>query len=343
MLKPQPLGTSGQLDSLLLLRGIAVILVCLCHFGDNLSEGHAFAELFYIFYQYGKYGVHVFFVISGFIIPYSLYKSNYTISSLPTFLAKRILRLHPPYLAALFLTLVIMFLSYKVRGLEFPESFSSIAKSVVYLHIPPDNPVFWTLLVEAQYYLFIGCFYVLLVHYQKLCIYAVMPLLLVISYLFTSEDQSLVRYIVFFLIGNVCFLLYAKNDYFFLNLLSIGYLLVFTALFYETAEFLFTSFTLLFILAFRQPISKLLLFPGQISYSIYLIHFPIGMKLINLTKNKIDPSYSWLLLVVALVVSLVTSYIFYILFEKYSERASKKIRYKPVSRSYQSIQKEPTI
>jgi peptidoglycan/LPS O-acetylase OafA/YrhL len=48
-----------------LLRGVAVLLVCFCHFGAPLSEGHAFASLFQWFDDYGKYGVHVFFCDFG--------------------------------------------------------------------------------------------------------------------------------------------------------------------------------------------------------------------------------------------------------------------------------------
>jgi peptidoglycan/LPS O-acetylase OafA/YrhL len=62
--KPNSIQES-QLDVLVLLRGVAVLLVCFCHFGAPLSEGHAFASLFQWFDDYGKYGVHVFFCDFG--------------------------------------------------------------------------------------------------------------------------------------------------------------------------------------------------------------------------------------------------------------------------------------
>src|ERR1035441_2897196 len=48
--------------------------------------------------KYGWLGVEIFFVISGFIIPYSLYKAGYRVSDFTRFLLKRIARLDPPYL-----------------------------------------------------------------------------------------------------------------------------------------------------------------------------------------------------------------------------------------------------
>ncbi|WP_461147988.1 acyltransferase family protein [Spirosoma pulveris] len=52
---------------------------------------------FNILHEYGKYGVQIFFVVSGFVIPLSLKKSNYDERGYPRFLWKRVLRLHPPY------------------------------------------------------------------------------------------------------------------------------------------------------------------------------------------------------------------------------------------------------
>src|ERR1700751_2787177 len=48
--------------------------------------------------SFGWLGVEVFFVISGFILPWALYGADYRLSHFPRFLAKQILRLAPPYL-----------------------------------------------------------------------------------------------------------------------------------------------------------------------------------------------------------------------------------------------------
>jgi surface polysaccharide O-acyltransferase-like enzyme len=77
-----------RLDSLDLLRGMAVIMVCVCHFGGTLSFEDPNTSIFHAFGIYGRYGVHMFFVISGFVIPLSLYIGKFWISNYFTFLQK---------------------------------------------------------------------------------------------------------------------------------------------------------------------------------------------------------------------------------------------------------------
>jgi peptidoglycan/LPS O-acetylase OafA/YrhL len=319
--------SNDSLDVLVMLRAIAVLMVVFCHFGAALEKGHYFSKLFTYFDEYGKYGVHVFFVISGFVIPLSFFKGKYSFINYPKFLLKRVLRLHPPYLAALLLTLIVMYLSYRVRNVQYPENLSTIFKSIFYLHAPADNPVFWTLMIEAQYYIFIGFFYVLLIHFQRLALLVVVPMLLVISQTYMSHNVGLLHFIVFFLVGTIGFLIYAKKGDYYLNWIMIAALLVFIFFTTELAALLSTFFTLLLILTVKRKISNKIKFLGLISYSIYLIHFPLGTKFINFFKPRIDPNYSWILFLTTLLFSVVVSWFFFLVFELYSEKLSKKIKY----------------
>ena len=228
------------------------------------------------------------------------------------------------------LTFIIMYFSYRVRHMPFPEDFVSILKSVAYMHTPADNPVFWTLLVEAQYYIFIGFFYSLIIRYQNVALVIGIPILLILSQFDIHKYISLLSYIVFFLIGTVGFLIYTKNGNRTLNFVFLFLLLIFAFVRYEVPAFLACFVTIIIILTSQHSFADLLKFPGKISYSIYLIHFPIGIKLINLLKSKINPSYSWLLFIITLIIVLIISWIFYKIFEEYSERLSKKIKYKVI-------------
>src|SRR5271166_6626421 len=57
--------------------------------------------------KYGYLGVHIFFVISGFVIPWSLYRGKYVLRDYPRFLLKRNVRLYPPYLASIAVTILV--------------------------------------------------------------------------------------------------------------------------------------------------------------------------------------------------------------------------------------------
>ena len=78
------------------LRGLAALWVAWYHVTGLLQpESSLLATLG----RYGFMGVQVFFVVSGFVIPYALHRAHYELPQFPRFLAKRLLRLHPPYLA----------------------------------------------------------------------------------------------------------------------------------------------------------------------------------------------------------------------------------------------------
>jgi len=73
------------------LRGIAALLVFLIHSGGGLRSLSPVANAFV---DWGKYGVDIFFVISGFTIFYQFYEKGY---HLRYFLMQRILRISSPY------------------------------------------------------------------------------------------------------------------------------------------------------------------------------------------------------------------------------------------------------
>ncbi len=320
---------SSHLDSLVLLRGIAAALVCFCHISGALIGADAPKGILNFLLLYGKYGVHIFFVISGFVIPLSLLKGNYGIPNYFTFLYKRLLRLHPPYLLALGLTLVIMYSSYHVRHVVFPETVQSIIRECFYLNIPADNPVFWSLAVEAQYYIFIGLFFWVLHKYPKLTALALVPLLVILCRLPVGLTLiSLFQYfLIFFLMGIVVFLIYAKIGKPLINYLVLMALIIFSLFFYDFASAIVSSATVLVILYLKKPIPSFFGFYGKISYSLYLIHVPVGVKLINLSKRYFSSSYNFVLFLIVFGIVTLISWGFWRLIEVPSERISRKIKY----------------
>ena len=95
-----------------MLRGLASTMVFGFHL-FNLSNGYLGTDLLWRLTYYGKFGVQFFFVISGFVITYSMLNAQYKLKDFPRFLMKRIIRIEPPYLIVLALTVVFLWIRVK--------------------------------------------------------------------------------------------------------------------------------------------------------------------------------------------------------------------------------------
>jgi peptidoglycan/LPS O-acetylase OafA/YrhL len=157
-----------RVEGLDLLRGVASLAVCLCHlatFNDFPTPPGDLYRALQGSLRYGWLGVEAFFVISGFVIPYSLYRSSYRLGAYPRFILKRLIRLDPPYLVAMLLIISLAYAYAVYGGREFAVQGEPVTWSRVLLHLGYVNafvgrawfdPVFWTLAVEFQYYVLVG-------------------------------------------------------------------------------------------------------------------------------------------------------------------------------------------
>jgi len=89
------------LDSL---RAFAALSVCLFHFVCT-TTGYITTDWILNLFDIGKYGVQLFFVISGFVIPWSMYAAGFQLKNLFSFLFKRLARLEPPYVFSVLIAL----------------------------------------------------------------------------------------------------------------------------------------------------------------------------------------------------------------------------------------------
>jgi peptidoglycan/LPS O-acetylase OafA/YrhL len=145
------------------LRGVAALGVVFYHVdvGARLSYGDwTPAWVTWLLHQ-GALGVDVFFVISGFVIAYSVRAATYTPAFLGVFALRRFIRLDPPYWAAIALEIALIELTLRLgagSGSIGLPSVQQILAHVVYaqhvLGLGDIVPVFWTLCYEIQFYLF---------------------------------------------------------------------------------------------------------------------------------------------------------------------------------------------
>ncbi len=144
------------------LRGIAASWVVLFH----AREGQHLNHLMGIIpgwvetgvFRWGKLGVPIFFVLSGFVISHSLRRDRVGGRYLVLFSLRRSIRLDPPYWAAIFLVVVYGALTASIKGESFVfPTVGSFAAHMFYLQeilaYPAISPVFWTLCLEIQFYL----------------------------------------------------------------------------------------------------------------------------------------------------------------------------------------------
>lgn len=101
----------------------------------------------------GPFGVGVFFLVSGFVIPFSLRRHGRF-----TFLLARGLRIYPTYWGALGIGAACVWASARYWGLPVPFGWSALRSNALLVHtlkhVPTLDLVNWTLVVELHFYLF---------------------------------------------------------------------------------------------------------------------------------------------------------------------------------------------
>jgi len=273
------------------LRGIAALAVVWFHFTNGnvhfLREG-----LLKTSGAYGWLGVDIFFVISGFILPYSLFRAQYrpNLANYARFLWKRISRLDPPYLASLVIVLMLGYLSAVMPGYHgSPPNYSSLT---ILMHLgyvnaffgyPWLNVVYWSLAIEFQYYLLIGLVFPLLLSKNR----AVRLLLLSIlglSAVLIPSGGLVFHYFFLFIMGFAAFLSRSAIVERWEMLAVLGFALVGATATVGGASALAGIATSVVILAVGGTNRVLALF-GELSYSLYLTHVPVGGRVINLGER----------------------------------------------------------
>lgn len=305
------------------LRGIAAVLVLFCHIGIinsylNLS-----------FTKYFQLGVQLFFAISGFVIPYSMYVNNYRIREFPKFILRRLCRIEPPYLVTILIYLIIKFFTK-----------DTISWIEVLLHIGYLIPffknyhwishIYWTLAIEFQFYIFIAILYPLLVRYNRyLSVTVCFAILLLVKIHIGGCKDLLFSYIHHFSIGIFTFLFLIKR-------VTIVEFTVAMILFFILGKF-FISYQNA-IIGFASGFSIVLLnrynvvgsFLGKISYSLYVTHSIVLQLLFNLLGILFSPSHlvlNAIFLLLTATLCIMIAFIFYKFVESPFLKLSKRISY----------------
>jgi len=317
--------SSRRLATVDCLRGIAALSVVWYH--CTVGSGAIHRGWLYRSGEYGWLGVEIFFVVSGFIIPYSLHRAGYRAAHFARFLLKRVARLDPPYFAGILFCLALSYLAALTPGFrgEPPHyTLGQLAAHVAYVnsfvHLRWVNVVFWSLGIEFQYYLLIGLTFPLLIARGRGVRFGFLGLLLFASVLI--RDEALVfRYLPLFVAGMLAF--QSRVGLISTRVLLAG--LAATAIAGPIAIVgVATALTIRFV---EIPSSRVTRF-GSISYSLYLLHVPVGGKIMNLGGRFAHGTPALAaLLGVAVGASILAAAVFYRFIELPSQRLSASISY----------------
>lgn len=329
------------------LRGLAALSVVLFHLHvaiDHLIPS-AFPSYLSQIFSFGYLGIQIFFVISGFVIAYSLRDIHINFAYFFNFFIKRSLRLDPPYWIVLGLTLLLAWVAnLTFKSSEFyPFTPLQILYNFFYLpdlmQVPLIVPVAWTLCIEFQFYIFFVFLGFLL---QRLPLAS--PLALAIwtglSIFSLLQNTSLAivpikpvtfipHWYSFFLGCCTCWSILGKVNKKFLLL---NYGIIALGSLWTTTPHASISLATALLISFayfqeglhRYLSQKIFQYLGTISYSLYLIHWPVGMKLVHTGHKLISSNAVFLLFILSLLLTLLFADLFYRLIERPSHHLSRQ-------------------
>lgn len=111
----------------------------------------------------GWVGVEIFFVVSGFVMPWAMHRARYAFpADAPRFVARRMMRLDPPYLVASAAAGLLYVLAEMATGVpastrvSWPATLAHLGYLNGILGLPWYDHACWTLGIEFQFYLLLA-------------------------------------------------------------------------------------------------------------------------------------------------------------------------------------------
>lgn len=152
---PPARSGAGRLQHVDALRGIAALLVVVQHVVEILIA-HPLAPEWYkvaatagdlTYFSFGRAGVVAFFLISGYVVPFSLKHPH----ALRAFAISRFFRLYPAYWTSLLVSVTLL---PALGIIDFPvrQVLANVTMLQFLLRQPDVEGVYWTLFIELAFY-----------------------------------------------------------------------------------------------------------------------------------------------------------------------------------------------
>jgi peptidoglycan/LPS O-acetylase OafA/YrhL len=304
----------ARLSNIEMLRGLASLAVAWFHLTNTHSPG-----LIQQSGSYGWLGVDCFFVLSGFIIPYSLNAAGYTVSGFPRFMGRRLIRLEPPYVASMVLVIALAFVSQMFPAFHggaphftVPQLASHLLYMAPFFHQEWINTVYWSLTFEFVFYIACGLLFPLL--FKRGLWWTA---LLVAGAAVAVHTKALLEpRVILFLIGIAAMRYFVGRDRLPVFLICVLGSAALMAAVDAIPGAIVGAATALVLTLVKAPEIRPLTALGAISYSLYLLHVPIGGRIVNLGQRFGHGTlFDLTLSLAALAASLAAAFVFYRLIE----------------------------
>lgn len=308
--------TPGKIIFANQLRGIAALLVVISHLAFGYWRRQAELSVTYgapvqpeiqplpidieIFHTFnlGVIGVAIFFLISGFVIPFSTLSTDRI-----GFIISRAFRIYPTYWICLIYTIALASASAGFWGVALKYSAEDVVATSALIgrliHSPPVDLVSWSLEIEVKFYILVFFAYRIFTCKSTIPILALSILIYFFCIFFNNPFSQDMMMIVFMLCGSL-FNLHIQKRISTLNLifsLAICLTIFFfgwnhtpyatglttTGMNYAVS---FAFFAVCYGLREKFNNNKLIDFFADISYPLYLVHAVGGFVIIHiLTSN----------------------------------------------------------
>lgn len=300
-------------------------MVCLYHLSEGFLKEHDFLR--YIFSR-GYLGVEIFFVISGFVIPYTMFLRNHQYRDTGNFLLKRLIRIEPPYWASIMLIFLVDYISkffvhYEDKVIQI--DYQNLLYHVLHINDFLDEPwlkgIYWSLAVEVQYYLLAALVFPFVFSENKWLRYGFLFLLCMGRW--TELDHSVFYYGCHFVSGMLFFHYrtgkISRKEFVWAMLVCWGITYWCFDLYHLSA----VAFAVL-VMYFLNFRIKPFIFLGTISYSFYLIHIQVAWVLMDACRRSYPATHPYLHMFLSLMAAIAASALFYYLVERPSHKLAKK-------------------
>jgi len=348
--------STNRISSLDSFRFLAITFVVLYHYFSRWTLPESTINYYPYFNKYsnnifqsGFIGVEFFFIISGFVIFFTLENSK----SFNAFFLRRLIRLYPALIFCSVLTFVSIpfldsdqkFAAFHNSILDFiptltfsgPNIWNSLLKQDSIKFIDSVN---WSLIIEVRFYFIAALIYFVIkgdFFLRWLQFTLTVNLIVIIFYLLYGESKiltklvefSTINYLPFFTLGIIFYYSYsnrfatafAKYPVIIISaILSSLIICIISAdqrITYVSIIILMILISLFFFMIFKPKLISILDQPiiskiGVVSYSIYLLHQNIGLILIHYFSSYIHKQYLFAIpLVVYVIITLIATVIYH--------------------------------